>query len=254
VKSEVPLGVFSVFLDFVEGEEVALSDENCVFFRRLAEEFRSERLLAKCSAFLRERRNRANNSLNTGLWNVKSPPLEVSVGSGHCVRITCKDGSRTYEALHSLSETESFLLDLENAKENEIEVDGMDGTDRIVEKAVAAVYCNTVKAFANEENKKLHLAMILWKLQKELCVFGIDGSLYCLNRLHELASTDFEKASLLLLSQCKPGSHDELIPLREADAEIVHDAIHMLREEKAGKANDAKDLLQRFKDPWSFAC
>jgi hypothetical protein len=100
--------------------------------------------------------------------------------------------------LHSLYETHHFLRDLKEANESDIEVDGIDGTDRIVEKAVAAVYCNTVTAFANEDHKKPHLVMILWKLQRGLFMFCIDAFIYCLNQLHELAPTDFEKSSLLL--------------------------------------------------------
>jgi hypothetical protein len=69
-----------------------------------------------------------------------------------------------------------------------------------------------------------------------------------LNLLNEMAPTAFDKARLLLLSQCDPCKHDSFIPLESPDRGPIAVAIHMLRTEKNGKAGEANELLRQLKN------
>jgi hypothetical protein len=173
---------------------------------------------------------------------------EVDVGPGHRVILKRRDHSEIYTTLRDCKEIERFLFDLERTEEENIEIEGIEGKDRRVEKAVAAVYANAVATLPESRIKKQFLAMTLWALQSRLAWSNIDCMIYCLNRLNEIAPTAFEKARLLLLSQCHPLYPDEFIQLPTADTRIVSDAIQMLEREKNVNREDANRLLERLKD------
>jgi hypothetical protein len=143
---------------------------------------------------------------------------------------------------------ERFVSDLRCTEEDRIEIEGIEGKDRRVEKAVAAVYANTVATLPESRIKKQFLAMTLWELQSEFAWWNMDCMCYCLNRLNEIAPTAFEKAQLLLLSQCHPLYPDKFIKLPNADQRIIRDAIQILRHEKTVNRDDGNRLLARLKD------
>jgi hypothetical protein len=136
-------------------------------------------------------------------------------------------------------------MDLLNAKASDIKIEGIDGSDGLVEKAVAAVYSNTLADLGDDDTKKPFLVMVLWRLYTfwhELCFRPM---LYCLNRLNEIAPTGFDKARLLLLSQCRRVSPPDFVPRSNADPYIISNAITLLIAENNGKSADADKLIQQ---------
>jgi hypothetical protein len=147
--------------------------------------------------------------------------------------------------LHFVYEILAFVDDLEEAKEHCIVLEGIDGRDRVVEQAVEIVYSNTVADFGNKYPKNPFLALTLWKIQQRLFLSSVNSSIYCLNRFHEMAPTAFDKARLLLLSQCDPASYGSFVPLPTADWEVINDGLAIL---KSDTTDEATGLLQRLKD------
>jgi hypothetical protein len=176
-----------------------------------------------------------------GIWLGKPESRVSHLDSGPRVTITVKRRSMTYGALHSCREVIDFANSLGEAKEDGIVIDGIEGKDRIMEKAVATDYSNTASSLPAGDTKKAFLAFVLWKIQLYTYERSIDSFRYCLNELHELAPNSFEKARLLLSSQCDR----EFVPLPMADMDVVRDAIRMLKSEKNGKRVDARNLLRQ---------
>jgi hypothetical protein len=139
------------------------------------------------------------------------------------------------------------VYDLQRVDKNGISIDGVVVNDRQVEKAVETIYSNAVAHLPDDAHKRPFLVYILWKIQYGLLHDGLDGLIYCLNRLNEIAPTTFEKAQLLLLSQCDPGSPDDFMPLPDADWMTIEKAIDVLKEEKNGRMEDATELLRKLK-------
>jgi hypothetical protein len=146
--------------------------------------------------------------------------------------------------LRSVEEIENFICDLISADEGGIAIDGMDGDDRLMEKAVAAVCFCTEASLPDTNAKAPFLALILWGIERLACRYTIDTVTYCLNMLHKIAPTGFDTAKLLLLSQCEPDHPDDLVPLQTANWQIISDAVRMLRRQKHRKREEAKALLQ----------
>jgi hypothetical protein len=244
VQSQVPPSVFEEFVEFFHGGRIVVSDDNYGFLRLLAEEFGFGALTVECDIF---QASREPLSSDIGFPDRSSVYEEVCVGTGHRVTITVRGWSLTYKALRSQKETERFGEMLWDAKPGDIEIEGIEGNDRVVEKAVAAVHSNTWAELGDYDTKKPFLVMVLWKLQKWLCGWSIDSAIYCLNRLDEVAPTDFDKARLLLLSQCRPVSPPDFVPRSNADFGLIASAIMMLQAEKNGRRGDACQLLQQLK-------
>jgi hypothetical protein len=235
VKSRVPEPVFETFVGGIEGGTIDLSEDTLEPFYLLAEEFRCAWLSERCRAFVEYRRRCCVSS------------TDDAEGLGRRVRITAKGRSTTYEVLSSPRQIKLLKEGLTEANADDIVVDGISGKEGIVEEAVMAVYSNTVAALPDCDTKRPFLARILW----EIWFWGysrcIDVSIYCLNRLHDMAPTNFDKAKLLLLSQCYPEFPDDFIPLRRIDGMIRSDAINMLMKEKSRKTSEATDLLGKLK-------
>jgi hypothetical protein len=134
VHSKVPLEIFNDFVSALSDRSPTFSNKNCDFFRQLAKEFQFGELSVECDRFTAQRR--PGSAIELVVYE------EVKVGPGHRVTMTAKESSRTYESLHSLEEIRDFGSDLKGAKS--IVIDRIEGNDRVVEKAVAAVYSNSV--------------------------------------------------------------------------------------------------------------
>jgi hypothetical protein len=168
--------------------------------------------------------------------------------NGQFVKITVDGNTVTYNSLKSLKEIKGFTMALQDAREEGIEIEGSESICK-VDEAVKAVLANTRENLPpgfqmNNTKGKAFLVMFLWVMQKWLYSCNIDSSIYCLTELHGIASTAFEKARLLIFSQCNP---DGITPLPTADWNIIGDAVLMLKKEKNGHSNEAKALLGQLK-------
>jgi hypothetical protein len=63
-----------------------------------------------------------------------------------------------------------------------------------------------------------------------------------------MAPNGFEKARLLLLSQCGRANPGDFIPRRNADWDVIGSAIRILKTEKNGKRACADRLLEELKN------
>jgi hypothetical protein len=237
VQTWVPPQLLKAFVRIVEGGPLVVSESTRRYFSLLAEEFGFEELSVAC----RELTASGEGSGERG----KSSSVETARVERPRVTITSRDRSTTYESLHSVSEIIEFVDDLEEAKEHCIVLEGIDGRDRVVEQAVEIVYSNTVADFGDEYPKNPFLALTLWKMRQLLFLSSVNSSIYCLNRFHEMAPTAFDKARLLLLSQCDSGSYGSFVPLARADWEVIDDALTIL---KSDTTDEAAGLLKRLKD------
>jgi hypothetical protein len=156
----------------------------------------------------------------------------------HAVTLTIKNYSTKYTVLQTFREVRDFAIDLKDAKEDGIVVDGSHSPLK-TEEAVRAIYNNVIVTGPLDSGTPF-LALILWQIHKWLFPYSINSVIYCLNELHKIAPTAFEKARLLLLSQCNP----DFIPLETADWSVIEDAVRMLKSEKNGETESARDLLR----------
>jgi hypothetical protein len=253
IQSRVPLPVHAMFVNIVEGGPIILSDESCESFRLLAEEFQFEPLLVECASFMISRRRRSwfDSSRKTGLCNGESGE-ECQHSGRPRVTLTVNRYSRTFESLNSLDETKHFAICLQEATEDGIVIEGIEGRDRLVEKAVSTIYSNTVASLADDDRKRNHLVLVLWVIHKRVSSCSIDAAIYCLNQLNEIAPTSFEKARVLLFSQLEPRCPDEFVLVPNPDCSVIRDATHMLRFEKNGKREEANALLLKLKEAGSY--
>jgi hypothetical protein len=160
-----------------------------------------------------------------------------------------------YTSLESLGQAKNFAMDLSEAREDQIQIEDVESGSK-VETAVKIVLENTVKEwvpgfrlngdFASvPDERKPMLAVFLWEIQEWLFMCSINSALYCLNRLHEIASSDFEKAKLLLVSQCE--NAESFKPIDGANWNVIGNAVLMLKREKNGHAGEAQALLAQLK-------
>jgi hypothetical protein len=243
VQTSVSLGLFEDFMRIVQGKSVPISEENCEPFHALAEEFRFPALAAGCARFREWRDSIVGSSTHPGI----SDRGGLGVGPGHRVTVSFGYRSETFEVLNSLEQIDHFAMVLKQANETNIAIDEVQGNDRIVEKAVAVVYCNALTKLPNSPIKEQFLVLTLWRLHVWFLWNCIDAAIYCLNRLNEIAPAAFDKAKLLLMSQCNPLSPGKYLPLPNADATVIQDAVRMLEKEKNQKREDAKELLCQLK-------
>jgi hypothetical protein len=124
-------------------------------------------------------------------------------------------------------------------------IDGVYGSDHIVEKAIAAVFSNALSSLPDDHAKTPFLVMTLWEIRKQLHFSDLDSVKYCFDRIQEMAPTSFDIAKLLLLSQCDPDCPDDFVPLPSASHDLIDDAIRILTNEKNGKMKETRELLQR---------
>jgi hypothetical protein len=234
VRSRVSRQNFEEFVRIVKGGPLVVSESTRDSFSLLAKEFGFDELSVACREFVAS--------------DGKSRCVEPAAVKRASVTIASLNRSNTYESLDSLYEINSFVNDLAQAKEDCIVLDGVNGRDRLVEKAVEAVYSNTVANFPDGHPKNPFLALALWKIQQGFYLFSINSCIYCLNRLHEMAPTNVDKARLLLLSQCDFGSYGDFIPLPTADWDVIGDAITLLLLEKNGRTHEATELLGKLSD------
>jgi hypothetical protein len=226
VQSQVPREVLATFAEIVEGGPITLSEDTYQPLGRLAVEFRFQELVNACSMFLASR-GRAD--------------------SRHRVTISFQGRSRTFEVLKSIHEVRDFAHLLQKANPNDIVIDGVRGRGRIVEEAMGAIYSNALAFLPESDTKPSFLVVILWAIRRWGYGWDINTILYCMNRIHEIAPTAFDKAKHLLLSQCDPNSPDDFIPMPDADWVIIEDALFMLKTEKNRKVRDAKELLRQLR-------
>jgi hypothetical protein len=237
VKTNVPSADFEDFLRIVEGGPLSVSEATCDSFWRLSEEFGFEFLSAACTAFLAS----------------KEYFIETAPVLRPRVTITVRTRSRTYESFKSFDEIVSFGLDLIYADNDSIVVEGMKGKDRLMEKAIESVYCNTVSDIGLSEATKPFLSLVLWEIQDQLQWDNIDAMIYCMNRLNEIAPTAFDKARLLLLSQSDLICRDDFVLTATKTSKFIVRAIDMLEAENNGRWKEAKDLLGKLRNTGRFA-
>jgi hypothetical protein len=240
VKSRVRPRHFEAFLDIVEGGPLVVSESTRKSFSLLAEEFGFDELSVACREFV--------TAGDTEISDEKSRSVEVAPVKRPRVSIISDYHFATYESFHSYDEIVAFTRDLVAAEEKDILIDGITADDLLVEKAVETLYSNTVADFADNRPKNPFLALTLWRLFRGLYSRDTNSCIYCLNLLDKMAPTAFDKARLLLLSQCDSGSYGDFIPLPTAEWEIIDDAIAMLRHERSGKTDEARQLLQKLSD------
>jgi hypothetical protein len=255
VQTNVSPSVFSEFLRMVKGGEIALSAATVETIGLLADEFGFEELSSACASF------------STLTWPSCDPPLDSGVSSEGIseeeldgietslprVQILFKNRWRIFQVIKCDKDILKFAITLRRASPDEIVIDGNDGGDRLVDKAVETVYLNTVATLPDDPTKIPFLAYVLWSLHSWFYLYSIDTAICCLNRLNELAPTAFDKAKLLLLSQCDPHHLDSFIPLEYPDTCAISDALRMLRTEKNGKSKEAKELLGKLKEIRQYA-
>jgi hypothetical protein len=245
VLTRIPPRVFEVFMAITQKSEVTVRAEDYELLWLLAEEFEDGELSDRFETFLRDRDRHWQPPPSTYLGDGERYPFAYRNGCGPVVTIRVKDRSKRYELLKCHREVRDFGIRLGKAKEKDIVIDGIEGRDRLIEKAVEAVYSNAVANICNCDAKKPFLVLTLWQLHLLLSECSIDASIYCLNRLHKIVPSGFDKARLLLLSQCIPST---FIPLPRSDWHIIYNAIFMLQEEANGETREANELLERLKD------
>ncbi len=167
------------------------------------------------------------------------------------IKFEFKEGNPVvYTVLKTLSEARDFCVDLRDAGEDQILVTQEDK----VGYSVRSVLKNTILSLAPlsggdcskiREEDKPFMASVLWEMQKQLYGCSVDNSIYCLNMLNIIANSAFDKALLLLHSQCEG---ENFIPSDTADWDIISDAVLMLKTEKNGRRGVAVTLLLKLKD------
>jgi hypothetical protein len=242
VRTRVPPEIFELFMAIAQKNEVTVPTEDYELLWLLAEEFKAGALSMRFETFLKGHQRHWRPPPSTYLGDGERYLFTYRKGSGPRVTIKIADHSKRYRLLRSHHEVREFGVRLEQAKEKDIVIDGIEGRGRLIEKAVEAVYSNAVANICNCDAKKPFLALTLWQLHLLLNDWSIDAAIYCLNRLHKIAPSSFDKALLLLLSQCIPST---FIPLPRADWRIIYNAIFMLQEEANGKTREADELLKR---------
>jgi hypothetical protein len=160
------------------------------------------------------------------------------------VTITVEGNPHAYEALNSYGDITGFRMDMEKATEGDIEIEGFQGRDRLMEMATRTVYSNTVAALNGIANARPVLALVLWRLYEGLRWSSMDSTVYCLNRLRELAPTTFEIARLLFLSQWDPDSREEF-KSPPGSGRVAYAVTEMLKREKNGQRKEATELLNK---------
>jgi hypothetical protein len=231
VKSEVPVSIFGEFVKILEGGPITLSETNCDSLNVLADEFVYEDLSEACAAFQKG----------------EEPPFP-----GRAVTLRPGGEPFIYDVLWSHEKIRIFAIELKHADQNDVFVHGIKEREKVMENAVATFYLKTRRKLPEGNTKEPFLALMLWEFQKWLVFDSIDATIYSLQQLHELAPTCFDKARLLLLSQCDPAFPDEFRLLPKADDLIIGDAVQMLQTEKNGKAKEASQLLERLKDAGGY--
>jgi hypothetical protein len=243
VKATVPGSDFEKFVRIVEGGPLFVSESTLDSFCCLSQEFDFELLSAACTAFLASK----------DCWG---PPRTAVASETAAVRprVTIRKGnySATYESLKSYKEIVYFGIDLGQADQGGIVIEGMNETNCVIEKAVEVVYGNTVSDLGLSETTKPFLALVLWVLHDWLSGESIDAMIYCLNRLNEIAPTTFDKARLLFLSQADNLCSDDFGMDATESWGIVHDAIGLLQTERNGRRKEAKELLRKLKNTGRF--
>jgi hypothetical protein len=237
VKTSVPSADFEKFIGIIEGGPLSVSESTLDSFWRLSEEFGFELLSAASTAFL------ASNEYFIETAPVLRPRVTIRRGTH----------STTYESFKSLDEIVSFAVALKYAGKDSIVVEGMKGKDRLVEKAVEAVYCNTVSDLGLNETTKPFLVLVLWVIQDQLELESIDAMIYCLNRLKEIAPTSFDLARLLLLSQSDVMCRDDFVLTLSNSLKVIAGAVGMLQTENNGRRKEARELLLKLRNTGRFA-
>jgi hypothetical protein len=234
VQTKVSPSVFSVFVRMIDGDPTNFSVAILEPFRLLAEEFGFDSFAS----------DRCYCDSSSDTW-VSEEELESALP---CVRIFVKSRWRIYQVIMSYDGLLKFANALRGASPEEIVIDGMEKSDRLLDKAVATVYSNTVAALPDGPTKAPFLAFVLWELHFLFYLCSIDTAMYCLNQLDELAPTGFDKAKLLLLSQCDCRHVDSFVPLEDRDWGIIRQALLLLQREKNGKSKEANELLGKLKN------
>ncbi|MDR2735334.1 MAG: hypothetical protein LBB20_00625 [Puniceicoccales bacterium] len=180
-----------------------------------------------------------------------------------------------YTSLKSTREARNFAMDLTDKKKGKVMAASNSGEEMKISDVVKLVLRNTLKdlikedvdldnikgeelvdKFKDSKKDKAFFVSILWTIQSMLIGYSVNSSIYCLNLFHKIAKNSFEKARLLLLSQCDQNSSDEYIPRKDSDREVMKVAINMLKYEKDGYTKDADELLKKLKDlentPYGF--
>jgi hypothetical protein len=251
VRTRVPPDIFAAFVSIIEGGRITLSEETCDSLRLLALEFRFKALSKACSAFMGL--TEPLSEMDEPSSDEDSDQSQAEPAPGHGVTIVLEHHFRRYEVLSSNDDARRFVRDLERAQPIHIAIDGMKGHHRIVEKAVAAVYSNTRATLPNDDVHKGLLLLILWALRAALSGWNFESAIYCLHRANDISPSTFDQVRLMLLSQCDPAYADEFVPLPNVDWVTMFSIVSTLRDEKNGKAKDARRLLRKLKDSGQYS-
>jgi hypothetical protein len=259
VQSQVSRGDFELFVSMLGKNWVSVSRKTCDSLSLLAKEFGFEMLSEACEVqkgnapaaveFVGWPKIRKFQHYHKRPQSLAKDLTQEDENRGESakprVTITVGGVSNTYETLRYHRLIQSFAMDLTQADEDGIEIEGVEGKDRIVERAIETVYSNTVAAFPYCDANKPFLVLVLWEIHLFLFSYSMNSSIYCLNLLHKMAPTSFEKARLLILSQCRRGCPEKLIPRKNADWNVIGNAVEMLENEKNGQMEQAKGFLKQ---------
>jgi hypothetical protein len=210
----------------------------------LGKEFMFKPLTEACAAFTASKELVCVSLTNTGVSDWASDFVDVSRVWRPRVTITVGGYCRTYEALKSVDDINAFVGDLVETEEHCIEIEGIKETKCPLDDAVKTVYSNTVANFPVDYRKNPFLALVLWIVHRRLFSCGINALISCLNLLPERTPTAFEKALLLLLSQCDTSRYGEFVPLPKADWCVITSAVKALEQEDNGQRREVTELLE----------
>lgn len=164
-----------------------------------------------------------------------------------CCANVVKLNGRLFSRITNSTEAKNFADALYEAKYDDIEIEskiGMVTSHSRLNDAINVIINNSfLEASTNEKLKQLYM-VFLWSIYKSVFPSNLETQGFCYEKMNEIAKTSFEKAELLLLSQCKTG---KVVPLESADWSIIGDAVYMLADEKNGYRERAFELLKELK-------
>lgn len=163
-----------------------------------------------------------------------------------CTNVVRLNG-QVFSRITNSTEAKNFADALYEAKYDDIEIESKTGrvtsSSRLNDAIDVIINNSFLKAATNEKLKLLYM-VFLWSIYKSVFPSNLETQGFCYERMNEIAKTSFEKARLLLLSQCEA---ETVIPFENADWGIIGDAVYMLADEKNGCREQAFELLEKLK-------
>lgn len=168
------------------------------------------------------------------------------------VKIIFNSREITYKTCKSAEEMSNFVSDCIEGKE--IRINDIPQSSMPLNSATAAIISNTARELESsamdidyahmQENYKPLIALISWIGFQQFSSVSPDTSTICLEILNKIAPSNYDKAELILKSQCVSNYE----PAKNADWRIIGEAVNMLKHEKNGHTGEANNLLAKLKE------